>query len=316
MRSGAFHYLMKPFRGEEVVHLAEKAHAQRQLKRENQFLKSSFRGRYQVDAIVGTSPSAVSLMEAVYRIAETDSPVLLSGETGSGRHLCARVIHSRSDRAGGLFVPAECSGRETDELSAELLGEAGDGESAPPRQGKIELAHRGTLYLQNLDEAPPQAQRMVLDFLDRRAARTGGGDRDVEYDVRIVASCERGGEKGGDLLPQLRDAFRAGAISVPPLRERPEDIPLLLHHYLHEANRDRKKVLAGFSQTAMNALCGWGWPGNVKELKELVQAIAAKKKQGTLVDAADLPTGILYGRRRRPLDDSPPAPGTPPVRGT
>jgi DNA-binding NtrC family response regulator len=138
----------------------------------------------------------------------------------------------------------------------------------------------------------------------------------VEYDVRIVASCERGGEKGGDLLPQLRDAFRAGSISVPPLRERPEDIPLLLHHYLHEANRDRKKVLAGFSQTAMNALCGWGWPGNVKELKELVQAIAAKKKQGTLVDAADLPTGILYGRRRRPLDDSPPAPGTPPVRGT
>jgi DNA-binding NtrC family response regulator len=314
MRGGAFHYLMKPFRGEEVVHLAEKAHAQRQLKRENQFLKSSFRGRYQVDAIVGTSPAAVTLMEAVYRIAETDTPVLLSGETGSGRHLCGRVIHSRSDRVGGLFVPVDCPGRETDELSAELLGEAGGSDGTPPRQGKIELAHRGTLYLGGLDEAPPQVQRLVLDFLDRRAARAEGAEQEVEYDVRVVASCERGGERAGDLLPELRDAFRAGAIAVPPLRERPEDIPLLLHHYLHEANRDRKKPLSGFSQTAMNALCAWGWPGNVKELKELVLAIAQKKKQGTLVDAADLPTGILYGRRRRPLDDSPPAavPTTPP----
>lgn len=312
MRAGAFHYLMKPFKGQEVVNLVEKAFAHRQLRRENQFLKSEFRGEHQVQALVGTSPAMLEMVAAATRLADTDTPVLLSGERGTGRTLVARVIHAQSQRSGGLFVPVYCAGKQEEMLEDELFGHAAGAyqQALLPAAGKLELANHGTLYLADACEASPRLQERILDFLSTRTIRPVGSSQPVELDVRLVASCSRTGNRapGSCFLPGLREAFGPGTIPVPALRDRPEDIPLLLHHFLFEANRERKKPLQGFSQAALAAFTGYSWPGNVRELRDLVRQIAGKKKQGTLVDATDLPTDILYGRRRKQtVDASPPA---------
>jgi two-component system response regulator AtoC len=321
MRSGAFHYLLKPFKGEEVVNLVDKAYAHRQLRRENQFLKSEFRGEHQVQAMVATSPVMQEMTAAIGRLADTDTPVLLSGERGAGRTLAARVIHAHSARAGGLFVTVYCAGKKEELIEDELFGHAAGAwqQALLPAAGKMELANHGTLYVADVGEAGARLQERLLEFLSSRAIRPIGGDRDVEVDVRLILSCSLPPTRPSDagLLPELADAFAAGKITVPALRERLEDIPLLLLHFLFEANRDRKKPLQGFSQAAMNALSAYPWPGNVRELRELVRAIAAKKKQGALVDATDLPTDILYGRRRKQaVDASPPASSSPDILHT
>lgn len=315
MRAGAFHYLMKPFKGQEVVNLVEKAYAHRQLRRENQFLKSEFRGEYQIQAMVGTSAPMQEMVAAITRLADTDTPVLLTGERGAGRTLAARVIHAQSARAGGLFVAVYCAGKQEEMLEDELFGHAAGAwqQALLPSSGKIEMANRGTLYLADAGEASPRVQGRIFEFLSTRSVRPIGGAQPVEIDVRLVASCSCTGTRPPEaaLGPELRAAFAPGTIAVPPLRERVEDIPLLLHHFLFEANRERKKPLQGFSQAALTALTGYPWPGNVRELRDLVRQIAGKKRQGTLVDATDLPTDIFYGRRRKQTVDASPAASPP-----
>ncbi len=315
MRAGAFHYLMKPFKGQEVVNLVQKAYAHRQLRRENQFLKSEFRGEHQVQSMVGTSASMLEMIAAITRLSDTDTPVLLSGERGTGRTLAARVIHAQSSRSGALFVAVYCAGKQEDMLEDELFGHAPGAwqQAVLPAAGKFELANHGTLYLADAGEAPPRLQERILEFLSIRTIRPIGGEHAVELDVRLIASCSQTGARptGASLVPGLRAAFEPGTIAVPSLRDRTEDIPLLLHHFLFEANRDRKKPLQGFSQAALTALSGYPWHGNVRELRDLVRQIAGKKKQGTLVDATDLPTDILYGRRRKQTVDASPASSPP-----
>jgi DNA-binding NtrC family response regulator len=200
-------------------------------------------------------------------------------------------------------------------LEDELFGHAAGAwqQALLPAAGKIEMANRGTLYLADAGEASPRIQGRILEFLSTRSVRPIGSAQPVEIDVRLVASCSCTGTRPPEaaLVPELREAFAPGTIAVPPLRERVEDIPLLLHHFLFEANRERKKPLQGFSQAALTALTGYPWPGNVRELRDLVRQIAGKKRQGTLVDATDLPTDIFYGRRRKQTVDASPAASPP-----
>ncbi|MBI5418738.1 MAG: sigma-54-dependent Fis family transcriptional regulator [Deltaproteobacteria bacterium] len=312
MRAGAFHFLMKPFRSEEVIHLVEKAYGHRQLKRENLFLKAEVRGRHQLQAVVGTSGAIQEVIAQVQRLADTDTPVLIEGERGTGRGFFARVIHFNSSRAGGLFVPAVCAGVREDLLESNLFGHAAGAyrQATLPRAGKIELANHGTIYLADIDKAGAGIQERILRLLTRKTISPVGSGQEIEVDVRLVASTQSDPGKPAlsDKFPgALRDALEPGTIRLSPLRKSSEDIPLLLHHFLFEANRDRKKPLRGFSEAAVSALAAYTWPGNVRELTELVRAISSRKKQGTVVDAADLPTEILYGRKRRGASDQPSA---------
>ncbi|RJP21853.1 MAG: sigma-54-dependent Fis family transcriptional regulator [Deltaproteobacteria bacterium] len=305
MRSGAFHYLVKPLRADDVVNLAVKAYEQRRLLRENQFLKSEIRGRHQVQSVVGDSEPIERLLLALQGMANADDPVLLVGERGSGRNFFARFVHFSSNRSAGLFVPVYCAGVPEDRLEADLFGQApADGERhAVRRPGKMELANRGTLYLSDLGEAPPA----VLDRLDRSLGAypvAGGGDGTP--DVRFVASAPgplAGIANARNIPATLAKKLEAGSIRIPPLRERSGDVPLLLHHFLEEANRERKKALRGFTSAALEILESYAWPGNVRELRDLVGVIAAKKKQGTMIDASDIPPEIVYRRARK--KDSP-----------
>jgi DNA-binding NtrC family response regulator len=317
MRAGAFHFLMKPFRAEEVLHLVDKAYDRRQLTRENLFLRAEARGKYQVQSVVGTSPAIQESLFRVQQLADTETPVLIEGERGTGRGFFARILHYQSARSGGLFVPVTCGGIPEELLESELFGYAQGAyqRAMLPRAGKAELASRGTLYLADIENAGTRIQEKILRLLTTKTVSHVGSDRDIEVDLRLVVSSTSpidGQAEKGKFLRALRDTLQPGLIRIPPLRERAEDIPLLLHHYLFESNRKRKKPLRGVSEAALTALTAYPWPENVGELAELMRSISSRKRQGSVVDAADLPTEILYGRRRKAATDESPAAKPPP----
>ena len=303
MRGGAFHYIVKPLKIEELLNLAEKAFEQRRLSRENQFLKAEIRGDYQIQSVVGDSNATVHLVNALQGLASTVDPVLLVGERGTGRSFFARFIHFNSPRSAGLFVPVYCAGVPEEKLSAELFGQppvAGE-RNVPSRPGKMDMANHGTLYLSDLGEAGPGVLGRVEQLL---ASKTGapGGEREAPSDIRLVASTTVPPEelaRSGKIPPGLLRSLEPGTVRIPPLREHSEDVPLLLHHFLQEANRERKKSLRGFTPAALSILEPYEWPGNVRELRDLVRAVAAKKRQGTMVDASDIPPEIVYRRLRK-----------------
>jgi DNA-binding NtrC family response regulator len=304
MRAGAFHYLAKPFKAEEVLHLVDKAYIQRQLIRENLYLKAESRSRHLLHSVVGTSPSIQEAIAAVQRLADTETPVLLVGEIGTGRSFFARILHFQSSRSSGLFVPVHCAGAGEENLEGDLFGHAaGAYEGAVlPRPGKIAMTNNGTIYLSEIMEAGPRVLERITTLLTAKTITPVGSTEEVELDIRLVASSSMDPETlaaSGKITKELCDLLAPGTIRIPPLRERAEDISLLLYHFLFEENRNRKKPLRGFSQTAIAALSAYAWPGNVRELEEFVKSISKRKKQGTVVDAADLPTEILYGRKGR-----------------
>jgi DNA-binding NtrC family response regulator len=305
MRNGAFHYIMKPLKTEEVANLVEKAYTQRQLQRENRFLKSEIDAGHYVQSVVGDSEAVLRLIAAIREIAGVDDPVLLVGERGTGRGFFARFIHFHSRRSAGLYVPVDCAGVPEDQLAAELFGNpgaAGDRASSP-RAGRMELANHGTLYLADIADAG----RGVLDRLERfLASKTiapDGGTEGNGPDLRFIASSAVPVEElahRGNVPPGLLKALQPGTVQIPALRDHREDVTLLLHHFLQEANRERKKPLRGFTPSALSALEPYEWPGNVRELRDLVRAISARKKQGMMVDASDIPPEILYRKQHKP----------------
>ncbi|MDX1815474.1 MAG: sigma 54-interacting transcriptional regulator, partial [Thermodesulfobacteriota bacterium] len=233
---------------------------------------------------------------------------LLVGERGTGRSFFARILHFHSSRSSGLFVPVHCAGAGEENLEGDLFGHAaGAYEGAVlPRPGKLSMTNNGTIYLSEITEAGPRVLERVTTLLAAKTITPVGSTQEIELDIRLVASTSTDLETltaKGKISEELRDLLAPGTIRIPALRERAEDIPLLLHHFLFEENRNRKKPLRGFSQTAIAALSAYAWPGNVRELEEFVKSISRRKKQGTVVDATDLPTEILYGRKgRKPAD--------------
>jgi len=190
MRNGAFHYIMKPLKTEEVVNLVEKAYTQRQLQRENQFLKSEIRAAHHVQSVVGDSEPILRLIATLQGVAGVDDPVLLAGERGTGRGFYARIVHFHSRRSAELCVPVYCAGVPEETLLSELFGGpcAVEDQTSVPYSGKIELANHGTLYLADFAEAG----RTVLDRIDRFLADKtmflGGGTEPVPLDIRLIAS--------------------------------------------------------------------------------------------------------------------------------
>jgi DNA-binding NtrC family response regulator len=304
MRNGAFHYIMKPLKIEEVVNLVEKAYSQRQLQRENRFLKSEIRAAHHVQSIVGDSGAILRLIATLQGIAGVDGPVLLTGERGTGRGFFARIVHFHSRRSAELCVPVYCAGVPEEKLIAELFGGpcTVEDQTSVPHSGKMELANHGTLYLADFAEAGREVLARMDRFLADKTVVPYGGTEPVSLDIRVIASSAAPADElagGGNVPPTLLKALEPGIVRIPPLREHLEDVPLLLHHFLQEANRERKKPLRGFTSSAIAALEAYGWPGNVRELRDLVRAIAGKKKQGTTVDATDIPPEILYRNLRR-----------------
>jgi len=242
MRNGAFHYIMKPLKGEEVVNLLEKAYSQGQLQRENRFLKSEIRAAYHVQSVVGDSEAVLRLIATLQGIADVDDPALLVGERGTGRGFFARFVHFNSRRSAELCVPVHCAGVPDSVLTAELFGNPGipppGDRTSAPQPGKMELANHGTLYLADFAEAGREVLERVDRFLADKTIVPGGGTEEVRLDVRLIASTAIPVEelaRRGNVPPMLLKALE-------PLGES-DRVGLASEVYHHGEVRERQALL-------------------------------------------------------------------------
>ncbi len=277
MRQGAFHYANKPFDLDEIMLLVEKALETTQLRREVRTLRARQAQPYGPDSMVGRSQPITMVRTLLHKIAVTPaSTVLLTGESGTGKDLAAKVIHYASSRGSKPFMNITCSALPETLLESELFGHERGAFTGADRQkrGLIESADGGTVFLDEIGEMVPLLQSKLLRFLEEKAFKRVGGSSDIRVDVRVIAATNRSLEeevKKGRFRQDLYYRLNVMAVPLPPLRDRRDDVPLLITHYIDTFNTEFRKKIRGVSPTALTALAAYDWPGNVRELRNAVE---------------------------------------------
>jgi two-component system response regulator HydG len=293
IRRGAYHYMTKPFQVAELALFLRRALDEAALRREARTLRSAL--GTSLSGMVGDSPAMRSLFELVRRAADATVPVLLLGETGTGKGLVARALHAESRRAQQTFVVVNCAAIPDTLLESELFGHvrgAFTGASAE-RAGLFEQADRGTLFLDEIGEMPLHLQAKLLHVIERGELRRLGSNRDLQVDVRIVAATHRdlrARVEAGLFREDLLYRLDVVSIEVPALRERKEDLPRLVEHFLERARaRNPQAQLARLAADAMDGLSAYSWPGNVRELEHLIERLTVLCAS-EVAGVADLPS--------------------------
>ena len=304
MRAGAFDYVTKPFDLEAMLLTVARAVEHHRLTQENIRLRRQVSTYFDTSAIIGDSPPMRRLYALLERVCRTDSTVLLLGESGTGKELVASTIHYQSDRRQGPFVAVNCAALPEGLIESELFGhEKGAFTGANARRaGRFELAHQGTIFLDEIGDVPLPTQVKLLRVLEERAFERVGGGETLEVDVRVVAATNKDLQaevRAGRFREDLFYRLNVIPIELPPLRERAEDIPLLVDHFTARFN-DRFGRRVRFSSGAVAALCRYGFPGNVRELINLVERAVALA-DGDTVELADLPPHVRGAKERVPL---------------
>ncbi len=312
MKLGAFDFITKPFQSEEILLRVRNAADKRRLRQEVHLLRAEVQSASSLERIVGVSEPVRRLLANLPRIGQTDSTVLITGESGTGKELIARAIHATSRRAQGPFVSVSCAALPEQLLENELFGHvkgAFTGALAA-RKGLLEEAHGGTFFLDEIGEAPLAIQTKLLRVLEDRSIRRLGDNRSLPVDIRIVAATNR------DLEAAVRDKvfredllYRLNVIRLhpPPLRERSDDVPLLARHFLALHCRQLGRDLEGISPAALAALTRYPFPGNVRELSNVIEQAVALAP-GPLIEPCDLPERV-----RHPQVPPPPRAVAPPA---
>ncbi|MFL5354196.1 sigma-54-dependent transcriptional regulator [Archangium sp.] len=295
MRRGATHYFTKPFRLDEVLLYVQRAIAERRLREENRALRQAVGDRSSYAALIGHSDPMRALYELIERVAHSPAPVLVRGESGSGKELVARALHFEGPRKDGPLVAVNCTSIPNALLESELFGqEHPPGTPEEPRPGLFEVADGGTLFLDEIGDMAPELQAKLLRVLEDGEVRAVGADASRKVDVRVVAATHQELEsrvREGRFRQDLFYRLNVVPLLVPPLRERREDIPLLVEHFVAQSRkRNPRARLSGFSPEALAALATAPWPGNVRELENLVERLAVVTVQETV----DLPTLQLH----------------------
>jgi DNA-binding NtrC family response regulator len=277
MKQGAYHYANKPFNLDELVLVVQKALETTALRREVRALRASQSEPYGFVRIVGESQGMQSLRALLQRVAGSPaSTVLLTGESGTGKDLAAKVIHYNSDRAVRPFMNITCSALPEALLESELFGHERGAftDARQQKSGLLESADRGTVFLDEIGEMVPALQAKLLRFLEEKAFKRVGGAADIRVDVRVIAATNRDLEdavRQGKFREDLYYRLNVMQIVLPPLRDHPSDIPLLVNFYVDLFNREFRKQVRGASDEAMALLRGYHWPGNVRELRNAVE---------------------------------------------
>jgi DNA-binding NtrC family response regulator len=292
-KRGAFHFLTKPFNIEEICSLVEKAVEQKTLIQENKVLKSQLQTKYRFENIVGQSAEMTRVMELIERVADSDSTVLITGDSGTGKELVAQAIHHNSKRADKLMIPVNCGAIPSELLESELFGHIKGAFTGATqnRIGRFEMASGGTIFLDEIGEMSPTLQVKLLRVLQERCFEPVGSTKTVEVDVRVIAATNKDLEKAiekGEFREDLYYRLNVIPIEIPALRQRQGDISVLLHHFMGQFNSSKGRNLAGFSPEAVELLNQYEWPGNVRELENLVERLAILKGSG-VVHVSDLP---------------------------
>jgi DNA-binding NtrC family response regulator len=305
-RLGAEGFITKPFQFEELVHVLQTAVEKRRLRAENAYLREQLRGRFHLGGIIGQTPPILKLLELLETVAATNSTVLVTGETGTGKELAARAIHDASPRRMQRFVAINCSAIPETLLEAELFGHvrgAFTGAIAN-RQGRVEQAHRGTLFLDEVGTMAPSLQVKLLRVLQSREFERVGDSQTIKVDVRVIAATN------SDLKQMVADGtfredlfYRLNVIPVhvPALRDRRADVPVLAQHFLDRLSRDTPaRGRVSIAQDAQQALMAFAWPGNVRQLENVMERAFALSPGRAQIEVDDLPDEL----RTRPVATS------------
>jgi two-component system, NtrC family, response regulator PilR len=297
LKEGAFDYLSKPLIFDELEHLMKRVMERRFLRREVHSLRSRLGEELTLNELIGASPAMERVKDIIGKVAVTDSPVLIEGESGTGKELVAAAIHRLSSRAKGPFIPVNCSAIPSDLLESEFFGHVRGAFSGAVSDslGLFRGAHDGTIFLDEIAELPPALQVKLLRVLQEMQVRPVGSTRAFPVDVRVIAATNRNLEQA-----MLENSFRQDLfyrlnvirVTLPPLRERREDISALVTHFLRRFNRRFHRELRGITPDALAALSAFDFPGNVRELENLIERAYAMgaRDQITLADLPSLTT--------------------------
>src|SRR5687767_11774731 len=306
IKQGASDFITKPFQFDALLHVLRSAMEQRRLKSENAYLRSQLEERYRFAGIVGRSRPMRELFQLLETVAATSSTILITGETGTGKELAARAIHHNSPRRANRFVAINCSAIPETLLEAELFGHVRGAFTGAVgnRQGRLEQAHKGTLFLDEVGTMSPALQAKLLRVLQEREFERVGDSHTIKIDVRVIAATHSDLAKmvaDGTFREDLFYRLNVLPVQLPPLRDRRDDIPLLVQHFLQRLAADNGRGAMTVSQDAMRRLMAYRWPGNVRQLENVVERAMAFSQGRSHIDVQDLPpeiqnqTGIVEG---------------------
>jgi len=306
IRRGAYHYLTKPFRVDEVAIFLDRAVGEARLRREALTLKRSLNDRFAVGKIVGRSGAMRDVCDLVLRVADARVPVLVLGETGTGKGLIARAIHAEGTRASAPFVTVNCAALPENLLESELFGHVKGAftGATSKRAGLFEEANGGTLFLDEIGEMMPALQSKLLDVLERGVVRAVGSNKETPVDVRIVAATHRDlkdRESPSGFRQDLLYRLEVVTLEIPALRHRREDMPSLIDHFMLESRgRHPHSPVERIGPEAMVRLLEHPWPGNVRELEHLIERLVLLGRTPE-VAVSDLPAALTAPRGAAPL---------------
>jgi DNA-binding NtrC family response regulator len=293
MKNGAYEYLLKPFDPNELGVLIEKILEHQAQARENLFLKEQYKDRTRFESMIGQSRPMQALFDLIEDVAPTGSTVLITGETGTGKGLAAKAIHTNSPRCEGPFVVVNCGALPEHLLESELFGyqKGAFTDAKTTKKGRLELAHGGTLFLDEIGEISMRMQIDLLRVLEDRVFYRVGGTQPIEADFRIIAATNKRLEsaiKEGTFRQDLYYRLKVISFEMPPLRDRKEDLPLLAEHFLRRFSQETNKLVNQISREAIDEMMLYEWPGNVRELENAIERAVVVGKQRSILPE-DLP---------------------------
>jgi DNA-binding NtrC family response regulator len=310
IKNGASDFIAKPFHFDELMHVVQKSLEQRQLRSENAYLRAQLEERYQFGGILGRSRAMQSLFQMLETVARSASTILVTGETGTGKEVVAKAIHHNSPRKAHRFVALNCSAIPETLLEAELFGHVRGAFTGAvgTRQGRFEQAHKGTLFLDEVGTMSPALQMKLLRALQEREFERVGDNQTIKVDVRVIAATNSELPRmvsEGTFREDLYYRLNVIPITLPPLRERREDVPVLVKHFLERFASGEGRE---FSQEAMRALMAYHWPGNVRQLENAVERAVTLSTGRRQIELQDLPPelGTRLEHRELPVVEFPP----------
>jgi len=296
LKMGAYDYITKPFHIEELLNTVSRALEHTRLKTENIILRKEVKEKYDEKNIIGTSQNIQDMHKLIRTVADSDSTILILGESGTGKELVAKALHYHSRRGEKPLIPVNCGAIPEDLLESELFGYVKGAFTGANfnKLGRFQLANGGTIFLDEIGDMSPKLQVKVLRVLQEQEFEPVGSVESTKVDVRIITATNKNLEKAVEEKKFREDLYyrlNVIPIHIPPLRERKCDIPLLIEHFIGKFNKSKGKNVQGFTDKAISLLMSYNWPGNIRELENLIERLVILKSSGW-IDERDLPSKI------------------------